>query len=91
MGLARAKRLLVSSQSLGKGGGTFRVAKAKTAVIGNSRTDVRLVASGDAVLIQRKAGKKWRSAGTVPKVTVRWAGTRAAGKMGQAPTSVRVG
>ncbi len=91
VGLARAKRLLVSSQSLGKGGGTFRVAKGKTAVIGNSRTDVRLVASGDAVLIQRKAGKKWRSAGTVPKVTVRWAGTRAAGKMGQAPTSVRVG
>ena len=91
VGLASPKRLLVSSQALGKGGGTFRVGKGKTAVVGNGRTDVRLAAQGDAVLIQRKDGKKWRSAGTVSKVTVRWAGTRAAKKLGQAPTSVRVG
>ena len=91
VGLSQRRRVLVSSDALGKGGGAFRVGAGKATVVGSGRTVVRLSASGDGVLVERKAGKKWRSVGTVPKVTLRWAGTRTAGKLGQGPTALRVG
>ncbi len=89
--LAKRKKLLVSSDALGKGGGRFRAGSGKTAVTGTKRTKVRLSTSGDGILISRKSGKKWRSVGTVATVKLRWAGTRSAGKLGQAQTALRVG
>jgi len=89
--LANRKRAIVDSQALGKNGGAFRIGTGKNALVGNARTKVRLSASGDGVVLERKVAKKWRQVGSASKVTIRWAGTRTAGRLGQGATSLRVG
>ena len=85
--LGTPKRAIVDSQSLGKGGGAMRVGK----LAGSASTVARLQASGDSVVVERKQGKKWQRMSTAPRVRIRWAGTRTAGKLGSAPTAVRIG
>lgn len=85
--LGTPKQAIVDSQSLAKGGGAMRVGR--LAATGSTLARVR--ASGDAVVVERKQAKKWRQESSAPRVRIRWAGTRTAGKLGSAPTAVRIG
>ncbi len=89
--LARRAQLPVSTQALVRGGGSFKVSAGKQALVGDKGTRARLRVEGDQVIVERKAGKKWQRAASGTRVSVRWAGTRTAGKLGSSATAVRIG
>lgn len=85
--IGSGKRVTIDSRALARGGGAFKAGP----VLGNAKTVLRAVASGESVVLQRKQGKKYRQAFTGQAVVVRWAGTRTAGKLGSVATSMTVG
>ncbi|HQR80137.1 MAG TPA: N-acetylmuramoyl-L-alanine amidase [Actinomycetota bacterium] len=89
--LAKQKKVLLDSISLGKGGGRFKVGSGKNGFVGSATSRLRAVVSGDQVVVQQRVAKKWRQVSAGPKVLIRWAGTRSAGRLGQAATAMRVG
>ncbi|MEZ5186672.1 MAG: hypothetical protein R2720_13080 [Candidatus Nanopelagicales bacterium] len=89
--LAKRAKVPIRSQALRRGGGAVKIGKGKSGLVAGSRTKIRASVSGDQVVVERKAGKTWRKAVTGSKVTIRWAGTRSAGKLGSRATALRVG
>jgi hypothetical protein len=89
--LARRGQLAVGTQALARQGGAFKVSAGKSGLVGAKGTRVRLRAQGDQVVVERKAGKKWRQQFSATRVSVRWEGTRSAGKLGGAATALRIG
>ena len=89
--LANRTSLSIRSGALSKGGGAVKVGAGKSGLVAGPKTKIRARVSGENVVISRKAGKKWVTAVTAPKVPIRWAGTRQAGKLGSRATQVRVG
>ncbi len=85
--LGAAKQAMLDSRALARGGGAFKAGS----VTGTAKTVLRATASGDSVVVSTKQGKKWKPAFTAASVPVRWAGTRAARKLGSAATSMIVG
>ncbi len=89
--LGTPKQTQIASDALSRGGGGFVIGRGKSALIGGADTKARARVDGSQVVIERKSGKKWRRVVSAPRVTVRWAGTRSAGKLGQRATALQVG
>ena len=85
--LGSGKRIDLDSRALARSGGRFRAGP----VVGTSSTLLRAMVSGDSVVLKRKKGKKWQQVATAASIPVRWAGTRSAGKLGSAATSMTIG
>jgi SpoIID/LytB domain protein len=85
--LGSSKTVALDSRALGRNGGAFKAGPAR----GSANTLMRAKASGDTVVLQRKNGKKWQQVHSGSSVSVRWAGTRSAGKLGSGPTAMTVG
>jgi SpoIID/LytB domain protein len=85
--LGAVKQAVLDSRALSRGGGAFKAAT----VTGTAKTVLRATANGDSVVLSAKQGKKWKPVFTGDSVPVRWAGTRAARKLGSSATSMIVG
>ncbi len=85
--LGGGKQLTLDSRALARGGGAFKAGPVK----GTSSTVLRASANGNSVVLSRKSGKRWQQASSGAAVTVRWAGTRSARKLGSAATAMTVG
>ena len=89
--MSTRKKMTVRSQALAKRGGAFVMKAGKSTLRGGPGTRIRVRVAGDQVVVDRKSGKRWKRALSGPRVSVRWAGTRSAGKLGSRATSLRVG
>ena len=85
--LGSPKQAVLNSRPLVNGGGGFQAGS----VTGTSRTVLRATADGNSVVVASKQGKKWKPAFTAESVPVRWAGTRAARKLGGSATTMTIG
>lgn len=87
MALGSGDSLALDSQSLTSGGGGFAVGSVR----GTAKTVMRARVADGVVVIERKQGKSWQTVSSGAKATVRWAGTRSAGKLGSRATAMRIG
>lgn len=85
--LGDSTRKRIDSSALVKGGGAIRVGT----FTGGASSVLRASVRRDEVVVSGRRGSKWRTLVTAAKVNIRWAGTRAAGRLGGRATAVTVG